>query len=133
MNYRITKGGLKTMLGGGGTGGDEVQKAPRGWWEALLQALSSLVGLKLEKFDMPLVRAHRPLQWRCDAEFGRQALAGANPAVIHAVTAEWIAGTGFTEERMAGEWKCSCSMEEEEEEEEGKNGKGENTGVRRRW
>lgn len=95
------------LLVGGGTGGDEVQKAPRGWLEALMHVFSSLVGMKAEKFDMPLVRAHRPLQWRCDAEFGRQALAGANPAVIHAVTAEWIAGTGFTEERMAGAWNRS--------------------------
>ncbi len=72
---------------------------PPTWWQALLLLLAPL---KEQKFEMPTVRAQRPLQWRCDAEFGRQAVAGANPCVIAAVTADWIAKTGFTEERMAG-------------------------------
>ncbi len=51
---------------------------------------------------MPAVRAQRPLQWHSDAEFGRQAVAGANPCIITAVTQEWIAKTGFTDASLAG-------------------------------
>lgn len=71
----------------------------RPWWRVVT---NTLVGLQSMKFDMPLVRLSRPLQWHSDAEFGRQLVAGANPCNIRAVTPAWLATTGFTDDRLTG-------------------------------
>lgn len=61
---------------------------------SLGQKVDSAVGLVhglLEKWPIPDVRDGKAIQWRTDEEFGRMVLAGQNPFVIRALTADDLA------------------------------------------